>query len=497
MVSVTTSPIITTTGPLPTGIVGVQYAGATLAATGGTPPYTWTATGMPPGLTIAPSTGVISGIPTTAGAYTVTVTVTDTASLTSSTNFSITVTASGPVVHLSPASLTFTAQASSTQSAAQTVTLTNIGNAPLSFTGTGISISGGADFSQTNTCGTSVAAGSNCVISVTFNPSLLSSGTYFAELNMADNASGSPQQVSLTGIVTGTASGPIANLSTTLLTFAPQAPGAASATQTVTLTNTGNAPLSIAGSGITISGANATDFSQTNQCPASVAAGSNCPINVTFTPISSPSGIVAAELNVADNAGGSPQQVGLLGIVLPSTSVSCTIPPLTLSADSATDQITCAEDLTNPAPLGPVALVCNLPAILSKYITCSFSPDSLSFTSSSTPAYAASTTLSIQRVQSGSASLERKSRPWAASSGGVAFGAVLWLPAWLFVSRRKKAKSKRGILFLLILLCGLPMITSCVGKSGSSTPPAGTYQASVVLTGPGLNETITFTIQEP
>ena len=115
----------------------------------------------------------------------------------------------------------------------------------------------------------------------------------------------------------------------------------------------------------------------------------------------------------------------------------------------------------------------------------------------STPPYAASTTLTIQRGPSKSASLERKSRPWAASSGGVAFGAVLWLPAWLFVSRRKKARSKRGILFLLILLCGLPMITSCVGKSGSSTPPAGTYQASVVLTGPGLNETITFTIQEP
>ena len=303
--------------------------------------------------------------------------------------------------------------------------------------------------------------------------------------------------MSLTGIVTGTASGPIANLSTTLLTFAPQAPGVASATQTVTLTNTGNAPLSIAGSGITISGANATDFSQTNQCPASVAAGSNCPINVTFTPISPPSGIVAAELNVADNAGGSPQQVGLLGIVLPSTSVSCTIPTINLSGDSATNQITCAEDLTNPAPLGPIALVCNLPASLSKYITCSFSPDSLSFTSSSTPAYAASTTLSIQRVQSGSASLERKPRPWAASSGGVAFGAVLWLPAWVFLARRKKARSKRGILFLLILLCGLPMISSCGGKTkGPPTPPAGTYQASVMLTGPGLNETIAFTIQE-
>jgi hypothetical protein len=79
---------------------------------------------------------------------------------------------------------------------------------------------------------------------------------------------------------------------------------------------------------------------------------------------------------------------------------------------------------------------------------------------------------------------------------------VLWLPAWAFVMRRKKGSpkrgiSKRGILFLLILSCGLPLITSCVGKSGPATPPSGTYQASVVLTGPGLNETITFMIQEP
>ncbi len=125
--TVTTGPIITTTGPLPAGIVGVQYAGATLAATGGLPPYTWSATGMPLGLTIGPSTGVISGIPTSvAGSpYAVTIAVTDAASLTSSTNFSITVTASGPVIDLSPASLTFTAQQSSTQSAAQTVTLSN------------------------------------------------------------------------------------------------------------------------------------------------------------------------------------------------------------------------------------------------------------------------------------------------------------------------------------------------------------------------------------
>jgi hypothetical protein len=69
-------PTITTTS-LPSGSVGVSYA-ATLKATGGKTPYTWSIIGsLPPGLTLAPSTGVISGMPTTPGTFNFTVTVTD------------------------------------------------------------------------------------------------------------------------------------------------------------------------------------------------------------------------------------------------------------------------------------------------------------------------------------------------------------------------------------------------------------------------------------
>ena len=275
--------------------------------------------------------------------------------------------------------------------------------------------------------------------------------------------------------------GPI--LSPASLIFLPQASGTTSAPQTVTLSNPGSNALSI--SGISISGANAADFLQTNTCGTGVAPTSNCTISVTFAPSLS-AGSETATLNASDNAG--TQQVGLTGVALPPPSVSCTIPTITPSADSATAQITCtATDFT-----GTIAMECNLPASLSQYITCSFMPDSLTFTSTVTQL---STTLTIQPAQG--ASLERKSLPWGVRSGGVAFGAVLWSPACIFVLRRKKGRSKRGILFLLILLCGLPLITSCGGKSGPPTPPAGTYQASVTLTGPGLNETINFTIQVP
>ena len=283
---------------------------------------------------------------------------------------------------------------------------------------------------------------------------------------------------------------PVASLSPTSLTFASQVSGTSSAAQTTTLSNTGTAALSITGAGIHITGANAADFTQTNPCGTSVAAKSNCVISVVFKP-SATAGAEAATLNITDNAAGSPQQVQLSGIALPPASVNCNIPPINLSGDSAMVTIPCtATNFT-----GTIALNCNLPPSLSAFVSCNFTPSSLVFSSTVTQA---NTTLTIQALQT--ASLQQKSNASRWSPGIVALQAIFWLPVGFFMIGRKKAKSIRGIVMLFILLCGLQMLPGC-GGSGThtkqTTPAAGTYTVSMVLTGPGFNQTITFTVKEP
>ncbi|WP_405062889.1 M4 family metallopeptidase [Kribbella sp. NBC_01505] len=78
-----------------TGVVGTAIASFTLSATGGTAPYTWSATGLPGGISIGSSTGTVSGTPTAAGTFNVTATATATAGGSGSTSFTITVSSVG------------------------------------------------------------------------------------------------------------------------------------------------------------------------------------------------------------------------------------------------------------------------------------------------------------------------------------------------------------------------------------------------------------------
>lgn len=92
-------PTITTTCPLPAGTVGVAY-NQTLSATGGKTPYTWSISDgtLPPGLSLNPGTGLVSGTPTTAGTFNFTIRCTGANTLYSEKPCSMTINAGPPTI---------------------------------------------------------------------------------------------------------------------------------------------------------------------------------------------------------------------------------------------------------------------------------------------------------------------------------------------------------------------------------------------------------------
>ena len=221
-----------------------------------------------------------------------------------------------------------------------TTTLTNSGNAVLNISGITLAGTNPTDFSETNNCGSTLAASAHCTISVTFTPA--SAASFAATLSVADDAAGSPQTVTLsgTGIV---AAAPVASLSPTTLSFPNTTVGSTATAMVTTLSNTGNAVLNI--SGITIGGANPGDFAKTTTCGTTLAASAMCTISVTFTPASAAS--FAATVSVADNAAGSPQTVTLSGAgTAPAAPVASLSPGSVTFANTPSGTTTAAQVLT-------------------------------------------------------------------------------------------------------------------------------------------------------
>jgi hypothetical protein len=200
----------------------------------------------------------------------------------------------GSQISISPSALGFGTVSTGSSSPAKAVTVTNTGNAAAPVG----SIATSGDFSQTNTCGSSIAAGASCTVNVTFTPAAAGSRTG----NLTITASGITNTVPLSG--TGVAPGPILSTNPTSLTFAGTVVGTSAAAQTVTVTNTGTTTATV--SGVSASG----DFSQTNNC-ASLAVGASCTMAVRFTPTTS--GARTGAVTITSNANNSPTTISLSG----------------------------------------------------------------------------------------------------------------------------------------------------------------------------------------
>ena len=361
---------------------------------------------------------------------------------------------------LSPNALTFAAQALGTTSAPQIVTLTNTGGKLLSLT----QITASGDFAETNTCATSLAAGSSCQISVTFTPT--ATGSRVGAVTITDNAQGSPQTVSLVG--SGVA--PAAIVSPTSLTFPSQYVGTAGLNQNVQLTNNGNATLTIT----SVVASPTSDFSQLSTCGNALAAGAGCSIGVFFDP--SVSGTRSGTLTITDNAPTSPQVVTLTGTgqdfsMAASGSSTATVAP------GQTANYTVAV-----APGGgfnqTVALSCSGAPALS---TCSLSPSSVTLKGSAAAVKVAVTTMG---VSAGLTQPFGSPLLWNGTFSWLAFSATLAVAMLLISSkqfRERRPQIRYGLALLCLLSIGVAMSACGGGSSGNSGGGGGTLAGTYDL----------------
>ena len=194
-----------------------------------------------------------------------------------------------------PAALTFSGQAVQTVSSAQAVTVTNTGTT--SLTVSNISLSG--DFLETDNCGNPIAANGTCQISVTFDPSIR---------NPNGNVDSGWQHYGRTGDRKpdwlGTTQSAIVVLPNSV-NFGDIQVATLSASQQVTISNTGTAAIALTSESVT------GPFAiQTNTCASTLATNTGCTLAIVFQP--TVAGAATGALTVVTAQG--TESVGLTGI---------------------------------------------------------------------------------------------------------------------------------------------------------------------------------------
>jgi hypothetical protein len=260
-----------------------------------------------------------------------------------------------------PASVNFgTAPVNGASPAKQSITITNSG--PDSLETPLVSVSGASAFGvAANMCG-SLSPGASCDITVGFAPTAATQ--YAGQLSVSYTAPGQQTaQITVALSGTGGTGTPTAGVSPTSVLFPSQAVGSQAAPQTVTVANTGTAPLTITGAIVSGTGAGAFGVSTAGggECAGTnptVPVGSTCIITITFSPTST--GAFAATLTISDNAANSPQTIPIQGS---GTSPSLAIAPTsaafgtdTMGIESSAVPITIANAGSSTITISSVTL---------------------------------------------------------------------------------------------------------------------------------------------
>ncbi|MGB2779076.1 MAG: choice-of-anchor D domain-containing protein, partial [Candidatus Acidiferrum sp.] len=311
-----------TTQPVNETVTAGQTATFAVVAAGTAPlSYQWQKNGA----NIAGATGTSYTTPATAttdSGSTFDVVVSNTAGTITSATATLTVNAApAPAIQVSPSPMNFGSEVVGSNST-QTLIITNTGTATLTITqvtetGSVFSVSG-------YSLPISVNAGNQTTITVAFLPT--STGAASGSISIVSNAPTSPTAVSLTG--TGIAATLTLSISPTTLAFGNVTTGTSSVPQTVTITNTGNANVTI--SQITLTGGS---YSMTGgSAPVTLSPNQNITLTLIFSPTTT--GALGGSVSIVSNASGSPATVTLTG-----TGAAASPPSVLLSWTASTSTV--------------------------------------------------------------------------------------------------------------------------------------------------------------
>jgi len=204
------------------------------------------------------------------------------------------------LITAAPATVSFSRVVLGT-SMSKNFTVTNQGAVPLAIKRIYVAGVNPGEYSETNTCGSTLAAVTSCTVSVTFTPT--TKGSKPAVVGVSSSDAASPIAIQLGG------NGSVVSLSPSTLSFGKVAVATTSSSQIITLTNVGSTPLNIGS--IEMNGTSFGEFSQVNTCGTSLVAHTSCTISVKFTPAAV--GKRSAFILLNDDGGASPQRVNLSG----------------------------------------------------------------------------------------------------------------------------------------------------------------------------------------
>lgn len=451
-----------------TQLVTISNIGGTtvrLGATSITSPFTLTANTC--GATLAPTYGCTVGIafsPVASGSLSGTFSITDDAGTQTALLTGIGLTPATDSV--TPMSLTFPAQILGTNSAPQQVTLSNDGDSALKL----ISAQTTGDFSVTSYCGASLAGHSSCAFSVVFHPQVAGAG--LGTLVVSDLVS------THTIILGGTGVAPAGiSIAPGRLDFGGVGVGGSS-NETVTLSNNGG--ISLDGIVFAVTG----DFTiGPNSCGSSLASGSSCTFQVSFTP--SQAGVRSGNLTVTSSltsfnmpltGSGEDFQLVVVGsadsTVVTGQTAKYTLNVLSVAGSSGVLSISCAG-----AP---------------KNATCAISPSTAQLAGGNTVFVTVNVTTGEQAAARSDAGTG-KILGGRTRAGLLSIALLVPLGFGLRRSRKAAMFSLLACLFFAIAGCGIYVkggnVTASTDPTTGNITPPGTYTLTITASEPGIQRT--------